>query len=84
MLKRCDLPTFAMQSAPKKKMYGIKNKHILNKLLPKIFPKTKAFLLINNVDDIDVNNSGRDVTAARRMPPSKAPERFVFLSNKST
>ena len=62
----------------------MKNRHILNRLLPKILPKTKAFLLINKVDDIEVNNSGKEVTAANNIPPSKAPLRLVFLSNKST
>ena len=51
---------------------------------PKIFPKTNEFLLINKVEEIEVNNSGSEVTAAKRIPPSRAPERFVFLSRRST
>jgi hypothetical protein len=45
---------------------------------------TSSGLLTNNTDEIDVNNSGNDVTAPRRTEPMNAPETFVFLSNKST
>ena len=51
---------------------------------PKILPTTKLFLLINSVEEIEVNNSGSEVTAAKRIPPNKAPDKLVFLSNKST
>jgi hypothetical protein len=57
---------------------------MLKRLLPKILPTTYEFLFKNKVDDIDVNNSGKDVTAAKRMPPKRAPERLVFLSRRST
>ncbi len=49
-----------------------------------MFPTTNVFLRINKVDEIEVNSSGNEVTAANKIPPSKAPDSFVFLSNKST
>ena len=57
---------------------------MLNKLLPKISPKTKSLFLTNNVAVKAVNNSGKEVVAAKRMPPKRAPLNLVFLSNKST
>jgi hypothetical protein len=57
---------------------------ILNKLLPKILPMTKLLLLTKTVAVNDVNNSGKEVVAAKRIPPKSAPERLVFLSSKST
>ena len=35
-------------------------------------------------DDIEVNSSGQLVTPTSLTPPKKAPDIFVFLSNKST
>ena len=57
---------------------------MLNKLLPKIFPRESPGFFSHTVDDKLVNNSGSDVTADKRTPPINAPDNFVFLSNKST
>ena len=57
---------------------------ILNKLLPKIFPRESPGFFSHPVDDKLVSNSGSDVTADKRTPPINAPDNFVFLSNKST
>ena len=57
---------------------------ILNKLLPKIFPKESPGFFNHTVDDKLVNNSGSDVTADNKTPPINAPDNLVFLSNKST
>lgn len=57
---------------------------MLNKLLPKIFPRESPGFFSHTVDDKLVSNSGSDVTADKRTPPINAPDNFVFLSNKST
>ena len=57
---------------------------ILNKLLPKMLPMTKLLFLTNTVAVNEVKNSGNEVVAAKRIPPSKAPDKLVFLSSKST
>ena len=56
----------------------MKNNAILNKLEPKIFPMTYVFTFTNNVEVKEVNNSGKEVTAASKIAPKKAPETFVF------
>lgn len=53
-------------------------------LLPKIFPKTSSALSTMTIEEKLVISSGKDVTAARIIPPIKAPERSVFLSIRST
>ena len=45
---------------------------------------TMAEISPAQIEEIDVNNSGKEVTAANRIPPIKAPEIFVFLSKAST
>ena len=62
----------------------MENKTILNRLLPKISPKTKSLFFTSNVAVKAVNNSGNDVVAAKRIPPKRAPLKLVFLSSKST
>ena len=57
---------------------------MLNKLLPRISPYTKALLFTKSEAVKEVNNSGNDVVAAKRMLPRNAPETLVFLSSKST
>lgn len=57
---------------------------MLNKLLPKIFPRESPGFFSHTVDDKLVNNSGSDVTADNKTPPINAPDNLVFLSNKST
>ncbi len=56
----------------------------LNTLLPRILPETNCTSFKNIVDEILVNNSGSEVTAANITPPIKAPDKFVFLSSSST
>ena len=57
---------------------------MLNKLLPRMSPYTKALLFTKSEAVKEVNNSGKEVVAANRILPKKAPETLVFLSNKST
>ena len=54
------------------------------KSLPMILPRTNPLSFDIKVPVREVNNSGKEVTPARSMPPSKAPETLVFLSKRST
>ena len=44
-------------------------------------PITREGLFTTNIEDIDVNSSGSDVTAPSKTEPIKAPETLVFLSH---
>ena len=54
-----------------------------NEFEPKMLPITilDSFKKITELKD--VNNSGSDVIIASNTPPKNAPDRLVFLSNKS-
>ena len=57
---------------------------ISKKSLPMMFPRTNLLSPTINVPVKEVKSSGKEVTPASKIPPSNAPETFVFLSNKST